>query len=148
LSKKEIRLGEECGQNTAQPRRGSAQALNMNFNATSMSQNWKVEIPGLRRTEASAVAAVAGVIPINFRFVIAHGSSPFRQADTKVGPTPRGANDPWNAIAEGYLQINEDGGRPTVSITGTFSEGRLSKIVHFSQPQSDWPRGGIRTSED
>jgi hypothetical protein len=61
----------------------------------------------------------------------------FRQADTRVGSTLRGANNTWNARAEGYLQINEDEGRLILSITGMFSEGRLSKIAHFRQPQSD-----------
>jgi hypothetical protein len=118
LYKKEIRLGGS--KLTLGFKCGSVQASNKNFNMTSVSPCWKAKIPSSCRTEASVVAAATGIIPKNFRFVIA-------QVDTNVDSTLRGANNTWNACAVGYLQINEDGGRLILSITGTFSEGRLSK---------------------
>jgi hypothetical protein len=66
LGGSELTLGSKgADQEAAPPRRGSAQASNINFNATSVSQCWNAKIPSSRGTEASAVAAVAGVIPIN-----------------------------------------------------------------------------------
>jgi hypothetical protein len=73
-------------------------AANASIMLDAICARWKAEIQSSRRTEASAVA---GVIPIDFRFVIAMALSPYPQGTQRWLDTARCKQPRWNASAEG-----------------------------------------------